>query len=85
MQKSGVTCTTGTAERVPGLWSLRCPVIQAFSPFSCRLNGRTCTSSSDNLTMLANISLQTHEQQNKPYDLVCRQHHDRNANRSAGC
>ena len=45
MQEYGwrVTWTTGTAERVPGLWSLRCPVIQAFSPFSCRLSGRTCT------------------------------------------
>ena len=38
------TWTTGTAARVPGLWSLRCPVIQAFSVFSCRLSGRTCAS-----------------------------------------
>ena len=36
------TCTTGTACRVPGLWSLRCPVIQAFRPLSCRRSGRTC-------------------------------------------
>ena len=28
--------------RVPGLWSLRCPVIQARSPLSCLRSGRTC-------------------------------------------
>lgn len=42
----GSTSTTGTPERVPGLWSLRCPVIQAFSVFSCLLRGRTCTTQS---------------------------------------
>ena len=40
--KAGSTCASGTASRVPGLWSLRCPVIQAFSVFNCRLSGRTC-------------------------------------------
>ena len=39
---TGSTCARGTASRVPGLWSLRCPVIQAFSAFSCRRSGRTC-------------------------------------------
>lgn len=37
------TWTTGTADLVPGLWSLRCPVIHAFNCFSCRRSGRTCT------------------------------------------
>ena len=36
------TCTMGTDALVPGLWSLRCPVIQALSPLSWRLSGRTC-------------------------------------------
>lgn len=36
------TCTTGTAIRVPGLWSLRWPVIQARRPVSCLRSGRTC-------------------------------------------
>lgn len=41
--KTGSTCATGTAVRVPGLWSFLCPVIQAFSVLSCLLKGLTCT------------------------------------------
>ncbi len=41
---TGSTSTTGTALRVPGDWSLRWPVIHAFSVFSCARSGRTCHS-----------------------------------------
>ncbi len=41
-QQQKRTCTTGTAMRVPGDWSLRWPVIQARRPVSCLRSGRTC-------------------------------------------
>ena len=40
--KAGSTCTTGISALVPGLWSLRWPVIQARSVLSFCRSGRTC-------------------------------------------
>ena len=41
VEKAPSFSTTGTAILVPGLWSLRWPVIQAFSVLSLRRNGTT--------------------------------------------
>ena len=54
---TGSTCSTGTAARVPGLWSFRCPVIHAFKPLSCRRRGRTCSKQHTSGTWSDRVSL----------------------------
>lgn len=51
--RAPLTCTVGTAMRVPGDWSLRWPVIHAFRPVSCLRSGRTCRDSEGPAARLA--------------------------------